>query len=66
MAALLDTIGIEKVVVHGISGGGPLAIQFSVRHPEKCNALILECAISGEFVHPKAAELTSAGGRWFM
>lgn len=32
--------------VIGISGGGPSAIQFAIRHPEKCEALILWSALS--------------------
>jgi len=38
--ALLDTLGIEKVAMVGISGGGPSAIQFALRHPERCWALV--------------------------
>ena len=38
--ALLDTLGIDKVAMVGISGGGPSAIQFALRHPERCWALV--------------------------
>ena len=34
-AELLDELGIEKVVVHCVSGGGPTGINFAARHPEK-------------------------------
>lgn len=40
-AALLDELGIEKVVVSGISGGGPSALMFAVRHPNRTRGLIL-------------------------
>ncbi|PKK89865.1 MAG: alpha/beta hydrolase [Candidatus Wallbacteria bacterium HGW-Wallbacteria-1] len=40
-AALMDTLGINKITVAAISGGGPSAIQFALRHREKCERLIL-------------------------
>lgn len=45
-AALLDTLGIPAAAVIGISGGGPSALQFALRHPERCLALVTLCAIS--------------------
>ena len=51
MSALLDVLQITKVSVYGVSGGGPPAIQFAARHPEKCSSLILEAAVTGEFNH---------------
>lgn len=46
MAALLDTLGVRVAVVAGISAGGPVALQFALRHPERIRALILACAIT--------------------
>jgi pimeloyl-ACP methyl ester carboxylesterase len=40
-AALLDSLGIEKAAMVGISSGGPAAVQFALRHPERCWALVL-------------------------
>jgi pimeloyl-ACP methyl ester carboxylesterase len=40
-AALLDTLGIEKASVIGFSGGGPSALQFAIRHPDRCSSLIM-------------------------
>jgi pimeloyl-ACP methyl ester carboxylesterase len=45
-AALLDSLGITKVAVVGLSAGGPSAIQFAARHPERTAALVLLSAIS--------------------
>lgn len=40
-AALLDALHIDSVSVIGFSGGGPSAVEFAIRHPEKCSNLIL-------------------------
>ena len=45
-AALLDALGLEKAAIIGASGGSPSALQFALRHPERCSALILMSAIA--------------------
>jgi pimeloyl-ACP methyl ester carboxylesterase len=45
-ADLLDTLNISKVVIMGVSIGGPAALQFALRHPDRCSALIMASAIS--------------------
>jgi pimeloyl-ACP methyl ester carboxylesterase len=40
-AALLDHVGVERVVLCGFSAGGPAAIQFALRHAERLDGLIL-------------------------
>ena len=45
-AALLDALAIDAVAVVGISAGGPGALQFVLRHPDRAKALILLSAIS--------------------
>ena len=40
-ACLLDALNVPKVAVLGASAGGPSAMQFALRHPERCSALIL-------------------------
>jgi len=49
-AALLDALNIDRVAVLGYSAGGPPAINFSSRYPERTWALILECAVTGKWV----------------
>ena len=44
-AALLDALGIQSAAVIGISGGGPSALQFALRHPSRCWGLVTLCAI---------------------
>src|SRR5271165_4991397 len=40
-AQLLDRLGIDKVAVVGISAGAWSSLQFAIRHPERCRALVL-------------------------
>jgi pimeloyl-ACP methyl ester carboxylesterase len=46
-AALLDALEIEKTAIIGCSAGGPVAFQFTLRHPDRCWALVLGNAITG-------------------
>lgn len=45
-AALLDALNLRSAAVIGISGGGPSALQFALRHPDRCRALALVSALS--------------------
>jgi pimeloyl-ACP methyl ester carboxylesterase len=45
-AQLLDTLDIDSVFVSALSGGGPYALQFVIRHQEKCRALVLKATIT--------------------
>lgn len=49
LVALLDALQIERVAVQGVSGGGPSAIHFAARHPDRISALLLTCAVSGGY-----------------
>jgi pimeloyl-ACP methyl ester carboxylesterase len=40
-ANLLKALGIEKAAIMGASAGAPSAMQFAIRHPEKCSALVV-------------------------
>jgi pimeloyl-ACP methyl ester carboxylesterase len=41
VAALLDQLGIGRAGVMAVSGGGPAALQFALRHPTRCAGLVL-------------------------
>ena len=41
LESVVDHIGLERFPLLGISGGGPAAIAYAVRHPEKVSHLIL-------------------------
>jgi pimeloyl-ACP methyl ester carboxylesterase len=45
-AALLDYLQIEKAAVVGLSIGGPSALLFALRHPNRCAAMVLQSAIT--------------------
>ena len=45
-AALLDSLGIKKACVIACSAGGPPAIQFTLRHPDRCWGLVMGNAIN--------------------
>ncbi|MBM3149136.1 MAG: alpha/beta hydrolase, partial [Chloroflexi bacterium] len=48
-ADLLDELDISSVAIIGISAGGPSSLQFALRHPDRCSALVMISAVS----HPE-------------
>jgi pimeloyl-ACP methyl ester carboxylesterase len=40
-ACLLDALGIRRAAIIGASAGAPSSMQFALRHPERCTALVL-------------------------
>jgi pimeloyl-ACP methyl ester carboxylesterase len=47
LAALLDVLTIPDAAVLAVSGGGPSAIHFGLRHPGRCRGLVLISTVSG-------------------
>ena len=45
-ATVLDSLGIDKVAIVGVSGGGPSSIAFASRHADRVSALVLACAVA--------------------
>lgn len=43
---LIDALDIAKAALMGVSGGGPAATQFALRHSERCWGLVLVSAIT--------------------
>jgi pimeloyl-ACP methyl ester carboxylesterase/DNA-binding CsgD family transcriptional regulator len=41
LAAVADAAGLERFVLLGMSGGGPTAIEYAVRNPERVSHLVL-------------------------
>jgi pimeloyl-ACP methyl ester carboxylesterase len=54
--ALLDAARIEKTVMVGISAGGPPALQFALRHANRCLALLLVSAATERIPSPKRGD----------
>ena len=45
-AALLDHLGLDRVILLGASGGGPSAVQFALRYPARVTCLVLWEAVT--------------------
>lgn len=41
LETVVDTIGLDRFILMGISQGGPISIAYAVRHPERVSHLIL-------------------------
>jgi pimeloyl-ACP methyl ester carboxylesterase len=40
-ACLLDALAIDRVAIFGASAGAPSSMQFALRYPQRCSALVL-------------------------
>lgn len=65
-AALLDALGIPTATVMAVSGGGPCALQFALRHRQRCRGLVLvsTCGEKVDTPIPFAFHLTRLLVRW--
>ncbi|HET9552866.1 MAG TPA: alpha/beta hydrolase [Anaeromyxobacteraceae bacterium] len=65
-AAALDALGVRSVAVMAVSGGGPSALEFALRHRERCWALVLVSTCSGGVATkiPMSFQLTKRLLRW--
>lgn len=66
IAALLDTLTITRAGVMAVSGGGPSAVQFGLRHPIRCAGLILvsTCADKVNTPIPLSFKVMKYLARW--
>lgn len=70
-AALLDSLGHDRVGVLAWSGGGPSAYRLAVRHPDRVRALVAAAAVSGPFDAGKGSlderlMLDTSAGNWVL
>jgi len=65
-AALLDELGVAQAAVMAVSGGGPCAIEFALRHPTRCWGVVLVSTCSGKIAGgvPFAFQIIKLLGRW--
>jgi pimeloyl-ACP methyl ester carboxylesterase len=47
--ATLDALNVSQVVVIAHSGGGPAALQFALRYPQRCQGLLLLSALAQNY-----------------
>jgi pimeloyl-ACP methyl ester carboxylesterase len=45
-ASLLDALGVERCGVMAVSGGGPSAVHFALRHRDRCWGLVLVSTVA--------------------
>jgi pimeloyl-ACP methyl ester carboxylesterase len=64
-AALLDSLAIQQATVVGISGGGPSAIQFALRHPTRCSGLVMISGVAQRYVDWELKQARPLLMRWF-
>jgi pimeloyl-ACP methyl ester carboxylesterase len=53
---LLNELSINKVVAMGYSAGGPLALYFANKYPERIHALVMEAGVSTVYETPNEAQ----------
>jgi pimeloyl-ACP methyl ester carboxylesterase len=66
LAALLDALGVGEVALFAFSGGGPTAVHFAARHPQRTWALILESAVTQRRPWARSRFLGSRAGNWLL
>lgn len=63
--ALLDALAIQQASIVGISGGGPSAIQFALRHPTRCRSLVMMSGVAQRYVDWELKQALPLFIRWF-
>jgi pimeloyl-ACP methyl ester carboxylesterase len=65
-ADLLDELGIREAAVMAVSGGDPCALQFALRHRDRCWGLVLVSTCSGKVDTrlPLSFQITKLLARW--
>ena len=58
LSLLLRELNVSTATVVGISGGGPIALQFALRHSNQVSALILVAALTDPTLNPAAQTST--------
>lgn len=56
LAAWMDEVGLERVIIVGHSMGGQIALTFALQHPERLDGLVLSAPAGFERFGPGAAD----------
>jgi pimeloyl-ACP methyl ester carboxylesterase len=62
-AAALDALKVSQVVVVALSGGGPSALQFALRYPQRCRGLLMISALAYEYTEEEVYRSLPPGQR---
>ena len=67
LEAVVDSLGLERFALYGYSAGGPTAVAYADRHPERITHLVLAAAFAGaasiseaDLARPEVRSLTVA------
>jgi pimeloyl-ACP methyl ester carboxylesterase len=65
-AEVIDLLRIEQVVVFAVSGGGPSAIHFALRHADRCRGLVLVSTVGdkAKFKIPASFKVLTFLAKW--
>jgi pimeloyl-ACP methyl ester carboxylesterase len=65
-ASLLDALGIAHAAIIGASAGAPSAMQFALRHRERCSALVLLVPVAYVPRPGGATSISTPPGIWLL
>jgi RNA polymerase sigma factor (sigma-70 family) len=57
LSAVVDAAGFDRFALLGLSGGGPIAIEYAVRHPDRVSHLVLYGTYATGTEDPEAERL---------
>jgi DNA-binding CsgD family transcriptional regulator len=69
LEAVIDALGVRRVILDGSAQFGHVAVQYAVEHPEQVEALILEnCNVQGGgiFISSETSDLARANWDFFL
>ena len=62
-AATLEALHVPQAMIIALSGGGPSALQFALRHPQRCRGLVLVCALGYSYTEEEVYRSLPPGQR---